>query len=328
MAVELSHEDAKGAVMKSELLHVVAAYSNPARWKNRLKVHTAFEQHMLDSGVQLTTVECAYGNTPFVLPDNPKINRVQVRAKTILWHKENLLNIGISRLPTDWQYVCWCDADLTFRKPTWASDTVHALQTYDIVQPWSDAYDLGPNDEHIQSHRSFCRQFVEGEPVVPAGQKMWTFNGGPYIYPHSGFCWAATRQTIEWVGGLIDTSAVGAADHHMALSLVGAATRSLPGGVAPGYVKPIALWESRALTHINHNIGFVWGTVEHSWHGRKTDRKYIDRWQIVTGNQFDPSTDLKRNSFGVYELTGNKPKLTAQLIQYFNQRCEDANTIT
>ena len=154
---------------------------------------------MLDSGVQLTTVECAHGDRPFVLPENPRINRVQVRTKTVLWHKENLLDLGVARLPTDWKYVAWIDADIHFRKDSWAADTVNALQHYDIVQPWSDAYDLGPKGEHMQLHKSFCSQFVAGHPVIPDKPNMWKFNGGPYEYPHSGYAWACTRQAWDWL---------------------------------------------------------------------------------------------------------------------------------
>ena len=125
-------------------LHVVTAFANPVRWVSRLAAHQAFEQHMLDSGVHLTTVECAYGERPFELPDHPHINRVRVRAKTLVWNKENLINIGISRLPADWKHVAWVDGDVEFRKDNWALETLHALQQYDVVQPWSDAYDLGP----------------------------------------------------------------------------------------------------------------------------------------------------------------------------------------
>ena len=42
---------------------------------------------------------------------------------------------------------------------------------------------------------------------------------------------------------------------------------------------------------------------------------------------FDPDTDLKRNTFGVLELAGNKPELARELNLYFRQRDEDANTL-
>lgn len=603
--------------MNPKLLDVVAVYSNPMRWKSRLRLHLDFEQHMLDSGVRLTVVECAYGERPFELPENKNINRVSVRAKTILWNKENLINIGVSRLPSDWKYLCWCDADIEFRKPSWASDAVHALQIHDVIQPWSDAYDLGPQDEHIQSHKSFCRQFAEGFPVAPKGKNWWKFDNGPYDYPHclpgdsfvvpggqvlaastrpfegdlvvirtasgkelsctpnhpvlsgkswvradhlnigdyvfrhirgngvlsepdkqytptsiidivssfkertgahrsttvlpddldnnrsnckiaevwsncflsgegypsatqkfsdfgfgnvvvgkvpffgsrahaffgkgfyfsqppnvasslanldsllgssffkhsgtdlrrdagslfsgifrpsqlvgfsrstedtsfsevvkgsrnihandtgrfcaalsgqierdkivyigrrkfsghvydlkteggyiiandivthnSGYAWCCTRNAFEWVGGLIDWAILGAGDHHMALGLVGEILKSIPHNkIEQAYLKPLLLWESRALHHINSNIGFTWGTIEHKFHGMKTARKYIERWEIILENKFNPETDIKRNSCGVYELCGNKPQLTREILQYFNQRNEDLNVL-
>lgn len=313
--------------MRAELLDVVCVYSNPVRWESRLNRHLEFEKHMLDSGVRLTVVECAYGERPFELPDdNPKINRVRVRAKTMTWNKECLINIGVSRLPHDWKYICWCDADIEFRKASWASETIHALQHYDIIQPWSDAYDLGPKGEHLQAHKSFCSQFWLGHPVAPTGPKFWTFDGGYATYPHSGYVWACTRNAFEWLGGLIDFAIIGAGDHHMALALVGHVDKSVPGGVSPSYIQGLKLWEARALHHINFNIGFVWGTVMHYFHGKKQNRGYIERWKIITDNKFDPITDLKKNSFGVIELAGNKPKLKLDIDKYMRSRLEDSNT--
>ena len=140
-----------------DTLHVVTAIANPIRWQSRAQLYRQFEEHMLDSGVRLTVVECAYGDRPHEFADNPHITHVPVRARSVLWIKENLLNIGLGRLPQDWRNVAWIDADVTFRRPDWATETVHALQQYDVVQPWSDCYDLGPNDEHLQVHRAFCR---------------------------------------------------------------------------------------------------------------------------------------------------------------------------
>jgi hypothetical protein len=154
-------------VMRADLLNVVTCVANPLRWASRIAFYRAFEEHMLDTGVALTVVECAHGDRPFEIDPRPGVRHIGVRAKSLVWNKENLLNLAIARLPDDWRYVAWIDADIRFRKPGWAAETVHALQQYDIVQPWSDCYDLGPNDDHLHTHRSFCRQFVrrQGKPI-------------------------------------------------------------------------------------------------------------------------------------------------------------------
>jgi len=313
--------------MRPDLLHVVAVVANPIRWESRLRLYREFERHMLDSGVNLTVVECAYGERPWEIEQKAGVNLVQVRSKTLVWNKENLINIGFSRLPHDWKYAGWFDADLFFRRPHWATETVHALQQYDIVQPWSDAYDLGPNDEHIQHHKSFLHQWWHKQPVVPDCAKFWTFAGGPYIYPHSGYAWAITRAAFNWLGGLFELAAMGAGDHHMALSLVGRADRSLPGKVSASYERHLMEWQARALHHINGNMGFVHGTIEHRFHGKKVDRKYVDRWQMILEHGFDPDTDIKKNHYGVFELCGNKPELRHDLDMYFRQRNEDINSL-
>ncbi|MBV9735580.1 MAG: hypothetical protein JO209_06690 [Acidisphaera sp.] len=313
--------------MRADLLHVVTAIANPMRWQSRLRLYRDFARHMLDSGVRLTTVECAYGDRPHELAGDPHLNHVPVRARTILWNKENLLNIGIARLPQDWKYVAWIDADILFRRPDWAAEAVQALQHYDVIQPWSDCYDLGPNGEHIAHHVSFCRQFFHGRPVVAEGACFWKSGGGAYDYPHTGYAWAATRQAIEWLGGLFDLGSMGSGDHHMALSLVGRADSSMPAGTSACYAHRVRQWQERALRHVNGNIGCTTGTIEHFFHGRKPDRQYTSRWEMFVRHGFDPDGDIKRNVWGVYELAGNKPALRRELDRYFLSRNEDINAL-
>lgn len=303
-----------------DTLHVVTALANPIRWQSRARLYRQFEEHMLDSGVRLTVVECAYGDRPHEFAGNPHVTHVPVRARTLLWTKENLLNIGLGRLPQDWRYAAWIDADITFRKSDWASETVHALQQYDIVQPWSDCYDLGPHDDHLQVHRSFCRLAHEGVPILASG-----YDG--YAFAHPGYAWAATRRALTLLGGLIETAVLGAGDHHMALALLGRVSESVPGGVSDGYTRPLFGWQTRAQQHVASNIGYVPGSIEHDWHGSKAKRAYIDRWNILTRNEFDPDTDLIRNTWGVLELAGNKPQLRLDIDHYFRARDEDSNSL-
>ncbi|MBV9859829.1 MAG: hypothetical protein JO038_06975 [Alphaproteobacteria bacterium] len=306
--------------MRPDLLDVIAVYANPIRWKSRLRLFGAFEQHMLDSGVRLTTIECAYGERPFDLAERPHVSRNRVRAQTVLWLKENLVNLALARLPPNWKYAAWIDADICFRKPGWASETVHALQQYDIVQPWSDCYDLGPNDDHLEAHHSFCRLWHKGAPIVPAGRPG-------YAFAHPGYAWAARRDALEHLGGLIETAALGAGDHHMALALIGRVRDSVPAHVSAGYLAPLLQWQERAERHLTRNIGYVPGTIEHAWHGPKQGRRYVDRWGILVRHGFDPATDLKRNLCGVLELAGNKPALRLEIDRYFRSRDEEATTL-
>lgn len=310
-------------------LDIVTVVANPIRWESRIRLaRAAILDWLKEPNVRVTLVESAYGGRDHELADLaaiPRINFVPVRNYSLVWNKESLMNIGISRLPADAKYIGTFDADIHFRKPGWAGEIIHALHLHPVAQPWSTAYDLGPNDEHIQAHTSFARLFSEGKPVVSSGGKFWTFDGGPYQYSHPGYAWAWTRDILDRIGGLFDLGGMGSADHHMALAMVGAVEKSIPGGTHPNYLAALKVWESRALTHINKNVGYVPGTIEHEFHGSKAARGYLNRWDMFIRHGFDPINDLKRNTFGVLEWAGNKPELEREWHLYLKSRAEDAN---
>jgi hypothetical protein len=309
--------------MHANLLDVVTTRANPIRWATPDKIYAQWVEHMLDSGVRLTVAEVAYGERPFTA-DLPHVNHIKLRAKTWCWSKENAINIAISRLP-DAKYISWHDSDVFHEKANWASETVQALQHYDVVQPWDTALDRGPDGEVMQVHKSFCSLFHAGKPVVASNDKFWKFQGGPYEYSHTGYAWAATRQFFEWVGGLIEICAMGSGDHACAYGLVGAIDKTYPGAVSSFYKQILELWQTRAMMHVNQNIGFVPGVVNHLFHGSKVKRAYVDRWQIFLRHGFDPATDLKKNAFGVIEWAGNKPELKREFDLYLRGREEDGN---
>lgn len=306
--------------MKSKELHVVTAYFNPMRWKSRYTLMSHFIKHMLDSGVSLTVVECAFGQRPFeITAEGRDINLVRVRANSVIWLKESLLNIGLSRLPHDAQYICLADGDIKFRDPQWARKAVDALQQYPIIQPWAHCYDLGPNGEHAAVHHSFCKQHWRVDHSGLTGGKDGVTFG------HPGFVWVIRRDTVDRLGGLIETAIAGSGDTYMAHALVGKASSSVPSNVSAGYLRPIAEWERRALLVVQKNIGYLPHTIEHFWHGPKPKRRYVHRMDIIVNHQYDPAVDLRRNIMGVLELAGNKPDLAHDLVLYFLLRDEDSN---
>ncbi len=326
-------------------LHVVTCISNPVRYRSRYHLYRRFAKHVADSGGKLWTVEVAFGERPFEVtsPDNPQDIQLRVNHEpwhSELWHKENMLNVAVSRLPQDWKYVAWVDADVQFQRPDWVHETVHQLQHYHFVQMFSTAIDMGPHPslEPMQTHMGFA--YCHHHQHLPKfGIPKLTVNAPktclPYyplshdkrIFWHPGFAWASRRDAWQHVGGLLDTSILGAADHHMALALVGRAQEAMPPDVTAGYRKSVMDWQLRCDKHIRRNIGYVPGMITHGWHGKKVNRRYWDRWRILTSNQFDPYVDLKRDWQGLLLLIDHGEErslaLRDQIRAYFRQREED-----
>ncbi len=314
-----------------ETLYVVTCVANPLRWQSREALARAAIASWLQSpNVHVTLVEVAYGSRGFGLADlaGTRINHVGVRATTLAWNKECLLNIGATRLPNGAEKIGFFDADVMFRRAHWADEMLASLDLYPVTQPWDTAYDLGPHDEHIQTHKSFASLWHAGKPVKATGPKFWKFSGGPYEYAHSGYAWGWQRRALDRIGGLFELGGMGSGDHHMALGMVGSPEASLPGGVSSAYRDAVQTWSARAASEINGKLGFSHGTVEHPFHGRKVDRAYETRWGMFIDHSFNPHADLKRNAYGVLEFAGNKPDLERAFDRYMRAREEDVNTLS
>lgn len=306
--------------MDLDKLHVVTMISNPVRYKSRYALYKIFEEHMAKSGVNLWTVEVAFGKRPFEITQAGNPRHLQLRSFDEVWLKENAINLMIQRLPLDWKYVCWIDADVQFMEHNWLEETWHALQHYAVVQMWSNAIDTGPNGDAIFQHTSFMNCHVNGLPFGPMkkGQYSYGYAG------HPGYAWAANRYAMDYTGGLLDTAAAGAADHHMALGLVGRAKASLPDNIHPRYAEKVLTWQDRALYYLKKDVGYVPGTIRHYWHGKKRDRRYGDRWKILTDHHFNPDTDLVRDVQGLWQIDNRKEGLRDDLRAYFRSRHEDS----
>lgn len=314
--------------MKADMLHVVTCIYNPVRWESRIRHYKAFAEHMLDSGVKLTVVECAMGRRPHILDDNPHINHIAVRANTMAWNKEGLLNLAFHRIPETDEYLAWVDADIEFRSKTWAADAVHALQQYPVIQPWSEALDLGPQGEpmrvkgfHVQT--SFAKVWRECGDIKPRqGDSL-----DAYAYPHPGYAWCIRRNILNDIGGLIEVSGLGAGDHQMAMAFIGRIQNSIHGQTSQAYQAAIRAWGERAYKFVQGKVGYINGTVEHQFHGTKERRLYHERWATLIKHDYNPVTDIKKNMYGVIELAGNKPEMEQDFDRYFRQRFEDSNCL-
>lgn len=277
---------------------------------------------MKRTGAQLWTAEIAYGDRPFEVTETHDPYDVQLRSNTELFHKENALNLIVQRLPNDWEYVAWIDADVepaTENGSTkWLQDTVERLQTYKVVQMFQQAIDIGPDGETMAVQQGFAWSYLSGR-IMQRNYSHW----------HPGFAWAMRRDAWDSLGGLIDYAILGSADNHMAYSLIG---KLHNGGYHPNlgsrYVDQLDTWEEQAERYVRRNIGYTNGTILHHWHGKKKNRQYADRNKILIDLKFDPARDLKRDWQGLWQLADHGDIRSIELRDairgYFRNRREDS----
>jgi hypothetical protein len=142
---------------------------------------------------------------------------------------------------------------------------------------------------------------------------------------HPGFAWACRREAWDEMGGLADLNILGAGDRITALALVGKAEYSLHPDCTDAYKKWVMDYQDRLLHLVRKDVGYVKGTIVHHWHGKKKDRKYWDRWQILVKNKYDPFLDIRRDWQGLIQIDDyQKPQLRDDIRRYMAVRNEDS----
>lgn len=277
---------------------ILSCYFNPKDNEFRKLAFLRFYESIQHCNHRI--IECAVGEADFLFPaDSPHIR--QVRAASLLWHKEALLNVLIRELPTRFKYVFWVDGDINFTNRNWIVDSVQKLQSScAIVQPFRFAIHLDKG-ESKPSPATLAQKDVSGDVIEPkSSRRVWRSYGsvvedfrtarGKFIdssivdydlHGHVGFAWGIRREILDSCGGLYDRALVGGADHIMAHAVM-----TPPPNVHrciqkchtdPEELRMIALWSRTFHSLCGMRLGSCGGDVYHTWHGELSDRRYFQR---------------------------------------------------
>ena len=298
-------------------LHLFSCISNPVGYKRRYQLFREFRKRMeANPNIIFHGIEMAFGDRPFEVTDASNPNDVQLRGNTELWHKENLLDIGMKRF--DWDKAAYADSDIAWAREDFAEETLRQLDHYHVVQMFGMVYDMDP---HYELQGGVAQSYVNnwfqrGRNHYLKTERQYTKVGAP------GYAWAFRRDAFEKLGGLYSSAILGSGDYYMADAMCGNEIAELTDEMHPGYLASAEAWRQKALK-LNENIGFVSGTIFHHFHGARVNRGYNWRNNILIEHQYNPETDIRYDTRGLIVLNDNKPRLRDAIRGYFRQRSED-----
>lgn len=297
-----------------DVLHVVAVISNPELFATRYILAKQFLYRLhQDSNVIVYVVELAYGKQPYYITDAKNPRHLQLRTEIPLWHKENMVNIGIRRLlPSNWKAVAWIDMDIEFENPSWALDTLKILNGYkDIVQIFSHCIDMDKDESVMQIFNGFGYQYDKKQPYSKNTNNFW----------HPGYGWAMTRKAYDRIGGLYEYAILGAGDNIMALSSVSRGMNGINDASTEEYKESVLSYESKIKLL---RVGYVPGVIRHHYHGKKKNRAYGERWRILVDYLYDPFQHITTDAMGILIPTKTCPsEIISKIREYFYARNED-----
>jgi hypothetical protein len=291
-------------------LHVILVISNPCLFARRYILLKEFVKRMEEEeeDVVLYIVEMAYKKQKFIVTEAGNKRHLQVRCDVPLWHKENMINLGVKLLPPGYKAFAWIDADIEFDSVSWAKDALRVLNgSKDIIQLFSHAVDMYRDETNIHIFNSFGYSFCKKKKYSKTGADFW----------HPGFAWAMTRKAYERVG-IYDRAILGSGDHVIGLSLINKVDMQ-SDDYSQAYKDDMLAYQSKAK---GLRVGYVPGVIRHYYHGSKKNRQYAERWKILIKYGYDPS--MIEYVDGVIVPGPTFPQeFCDEIMQYFLERNED-----
>jgi len=296
-------------------LNVIIVVSNPCLYAKRYILLKEFVKRIEEEeeNVNLFVVELAYNKQNFYVTSKTNKNHLQIRTCDPIWHKENMVNLGVKYLlPKSWKAFAWIDADIEFDSNSWALDTLKILNgCKDVVQLFSHCIDMDKNENTLNIFNSFGYSFNKTKKYTQRGIDYW----------HPGYAWAITRKAYEKIGGIYDKGVLGSGDSIMALSFINKTGNMNNINYSEDYNNSMLEFQKKAKTL---RLGYTPGIIRHYFHGSKINRKYTERWQILIRQQYSPIQHLTYDSFGILIPTEQfSEEFKNDILNYFKERKED-----
>jgi hypothetical protein len=301
----------------------ITSFYNPVGYARRLSNYKIFRETL---GIPLVTLELSF-NGRFELTADDADVLIQISGGAVLWQKERLLNLALAAVPGNVENIAWLDCDIILRREDWVAEAENRLKRLNVVQLFSDAVFIPPEDYRTALSRENGFAYVPGlvslsdaRDLILIGSNL-VRNSVKYV---TGFAWAAKRRILE-AHGFYDAAIAGSGDSLMAAAMFGRHV-----SISKRYMfneareRHYFRWAAPFCDAVVGRVGCIPGTLFHLKHGELENRGYADRQQVFSKFDFDPDVDLEVGPNGAWHWARPRPDLEEHLRKYFVSRAEDA----
>lgn len=291
----------------NDTLYLLVSYFNYNSNKSRERNIYSFIEKNSNSKVKIVVIEAIYNNCNQLKDLNAEVFlHLKYNVKHPISLQDNLINVGIKKLPADWQYLAWIDSDVIFNNENWADNILKELQDKDIVHCFKEADFL--NQDGTSSNFNFlseCYIHVNNIKYLDEHQRS-----------HCGFVWALKRSFYEQIKEIFDYSIIGSNDVVINLLVLKKSLEDyfFNSGYSQEYIDLVTEYYNRKK---EINFTFVDNKITHLWHGNINNRNYHLRKNILKKYQFNPKQHIIKNKDGIIELTKKGLVMLPYIKNYF-----------
>jgi hypothetical protein len=291
----------------NDTLYILVSYFNYNSNKSRERNIYSFIQKNSNNKVKIVIIEGIYNNcNPLKDLNSQVFLHLKYNVKHPISLQDNLINVGIKKLPIDWQYLVWIDSDVIFNNENWADNILKELQDKDIVHCFKEADFL--NQDGTPSSFTFLSEcYIHMNNIKDLDK---------YQRSHCGFVWALKRSFYEQIKEIFDYSIIGANDVVMNLIVLKKSLEDyfLNSGYSQEYIDIVTEYYNRKK---EIKFTFVDNKITHLWHGNINNRNYHLRKNILKKYKFDPKQHILKNKDGIIELTEKGLIMLPYIKNYF-----------
>jgi hypothetical protein len=317
-------------------LWAVTTFFNPAGYQRRKANYKVFRDRLR---LPLMTIEWSQTGE-FALGPEDADQLIQLDGGDVMWQKERLLNIAVSRLPPECTHVAWLDCDLIFEREDLGEAVLAALDTRPLVQLFDCAAHLAETPlatlggldfarapgtyerEGAASAREAAARAGLPPPVLASVQDQDYLGPKPCV----GFAWAARRSFLER-HPFFDEWIIGGGDSAYFHAAIGMPEHVVQHHFIDGSHRDRFMARAHDMARAVHGgVGHVAGRMFTLWHGNLENRRYRSRHSILARHGFDPRRHLRMSASGVWDWADAPLTLRKEVRAYFEQRNEDGAT--
>lgn len=306
---------------RADDLCVITCIFNVDGSKTKIRNFAIFASIFKSSGIPLYVVDCATGSCDWTIA--PSGNVLRVRASSLLWQKERLINYALTQIPPRYHKIAWIDADVMFTNPNWICEASALLDKVAVVQLFEGAIRL----QRIHEFQVKKDQVIETFAAVIGRNPSAILCGDFGIHGHTGFGWAARREVLD-IAGLYDAAIAGGGDHIMAHAFAGdwesSCMKRMMGDNSAWY-RHVVAWSESVYPNVRAQIGTVSGIALHLWHGDLESRLHVRRFQPLHKYAFNPLSDLSIDKQGCWQWSSDKHELHHEIYDYLNYRRQESD---
>jgi len=269
-------------------LYIIAPIfsSDPDNYPLLYEHHKSFQNYIKSQFIPFINLEAIYQGQAFqvTVPNNEPFD-IQIIHDQIFLKRQNLLNVAIRKLPSDWQYAAWMDVHQTFINQYWFEEFVYKLEHYSTVQPFMNKISLNIMNESA-INKNFMSSFYNSFLYKDFSIK------DPF---NSDNLFGIRREVYENIEYLLDECILGLCDYvYVTTSLDQNLEVSKNDNASwKRYISKFGPWINKARGAFNGRRSYIRGTTMCFEHEREEQDYLI----IISAVQFlfDQERDIYRD---------------------------------